>query len=170
VEAVAALGGDARLELLGWGPEEQRLRALAEASGLGGRFAIRPALPSDRVPEFLSTLDALAMPSLTSPAWKEQFGRAAMEAMACEVPVVGSDSGEIARVIGDCGLVFPEGDVAGLAACLRRLRDDPALRHELASRGLSRARALFTQDQIGAQTAEVYRQVLAGPSPGPAAR
>src|SRR5262249_42654114 len=61
--------------------------------------------------------------------------------------------------------VFPEGDVAGLAACLRRLRDDPALRRELAARGLARARALFTQDQIGAQTAEVYRQVLAGPPP-----
>jgi glycosyltransferase involved in cell wall biosynthesis len=162
VEAVAALGGEARLELLGWGPEEGRLRALAEARGLGHRFAIRPALPSDRVPEFLSRLDALAMPSLTSPAWKEQFGRVAMEAMACEVPVVGSDSGEIARVIGDCGLVFPEGDVAGLAASLRRLRDDPGLGRDLAARGLARVRALFTQDQIGAQTAQVYREVLAG--------
>ena len=86
--------------------------------GLGHRFAIHQALPSERVPEFLSRLDALVLPSLTFPNWKEQFGRALTEAMACEVPVVGSDSGEIARVIGDAGLVFPEGDVAALSGVL----------------------------------------------------
>ena len=93
VQAVGALGGDTRLELLGWGPEEGRLRALAEEVGLGHRFAIHQALPSERVPEFLSRLDALVLPSLTFPNWKEQFGRALTEAMACEVPVVGSDRG-----------------------------------------------------------------------------
>jgi glycosyltransferase involved in cell wall biosynthesis len=160
VQAVGALGGDTRLELLGWGPEEGRLRALADEVGLGDRFAIHQALPSERVPEFLSRLDALVLPSLTFPNWKEQFGRALTEAMACEVPVVGSDSGEIARVIGDAGLVFPEGDVVALSACLRRLRDDPGLRRELAARGLARVRAAFTQEQIARQTLEVYREVL----------
>ncbi|MDQ3700775.1 MAG: glycosyltransferase, partial [Chloroflexota bacterium] len=112
IEAVAALGAGARLELLGWGQEESRLRALAASLGLGDRFIIHSALPSEQVPDFLSRLDALALPSLTFPNWKEQFGRVLMEAMACEVPVVGSDSGEIAHVIGEAGLLFPEGDVA----------------------------------------------------------
>ena len=56
------------------------------------------------------------LPSLTRPNWKEQFGRVLVEAMACGVPVVGSDSGEIPRVIGEAGLVVitnkqvPEGE------------------------------------------------------------
>jgi glycosyltransferase involved in cell wall biosynthesis len=160
VEAVAALGGDARLDLLGWGPEEPRLRAQAEALGLGDRFAVHGALPSERVPEFLSRLDVLALPSLTFPNWKEQFGRSVMEGMACGVPVVGSDSGEIARVIGDAGLVFPEGDAGALTECLRRLRDDPALRRDLAARGLARARERFTQEQIARQTRDAYTEIL----------
>lgn len=160
IEAVAALGDGARLELLGWGQEEPRLRALAAARGLGGRFIIHSALPSERVPDFLSRLDVLALPSLTFPNWKEQFGRVLMEAMACEVPVVGSDSGEIAHVIGDAGLLFPEGDVAALTASLRRLRDDHALRRDLGWRGLTRVRARYTQEQIAAQTLAAYREVM----------
>ncbi len=116
---------------------------------------------AERVPEFLGGLDALVLPSLTYPNWKEQFGRVLMEAMACEVPVVGSDSGEIAHVIGDAGLVFPEGDVTALTDCLRRLRAAPELRRELAARGLARVRERYTQDRIAAQTLEVYQTVLA---------
>ena len=44
--------------------------------------------------------------------WKEQFGHVIIEAMACKVPVIGSDSGEIPHVIGDAGLIFPEGNDA----------------------------------------------------------
>jgi glycosyltransferase involved in cell wall biosynthesis len=165
VEAVAALGGDARLEILGWGQEEPRLRALAEAKGLSGRFTIHPALPSERVPEFLSRLDVYVQPSLTFPNWKEQFGRVLMEAMACEVAVAGSDSGEIAHVIGDAGLLFPEGDVAAMTECLRRLRDDLELRRDLAARGLARARERYTQAQIAAQTLEAYRAVAGAAAP-----
>lgn len=162
VEAVAALGGDARLEILGWGPEEENLKAQAAQLGLGDRFRIHGRLPSDRVPEFASRLDVAVLPSLTIPSWKEQFGRMLTEAMACEVPVVGSDSGEIATVVGDAGLVFPEGDVAALTERLRRLRDDPALRRDLAQRGLRRVRERYTQAQVAAQTIAAYREILTG--------
>jgi glycosyltransferase involved in cell wall biosynthesis len=160
VEAVAALGDGGRLEVLGWGPEAPRLRALAAARGLGDRFQIRPALPSHHVPEFLSGVDVVALPSLTTRHWKEQFGRVVMEAMACELPVVGSDSGEIPHLIGDAGLVFPEGDVAALTECLRRLLDDTDLRRQFAVRGLARVRERYTQARIAAQTAAAYREIL----------
>jgi glycosyltransferase involved in cell wall biosynthesis len=162
VEAVAALRDDTRLEVLGWGPEEPRLRELAGRLGLGERFRIHPALPSEQVPEFLARVDVVALPSVTFGNWKEQFGRVLMEAMACEVPVVGSDSGEIPHVIGDAGLVHPEGDVPALTSHLRRLRDDATLRRALAARGLARAHAKYTQDRIAAQTAAAYRAVYAG--------
>ena len=83
------------------------------------------------MPAAAERLDCLALPSLTRPNWKEQFGRVLVEAMACQVPVVGSDSGEIPNLVGDAGLIVPEGDAAALAAALRRLRDDAVLRASL---------------------------------------
>jgi glycosyltransferase involved in cell wall biosynthesis len=70
---------------------------------------------------------------------------------------VGSTCGEIPHVIGDAGLIFPEGDVEALRECLERLRADASLRAELARRGRERVLAHFTQAQVAAQTVEVYR-------------
>ena len=109
--------------------------------------------------EYLNRCDALVLPSLTRPNWKEQFGRVLIEAMACQTSVIGSNSGEIPNVIGDAGLVFPEGDVAALTDCLGRLRADPGARERLANKGRERVLVFYTQARIAAQTAEVYRQL-----------
>ena len=161
VEAVAALGDDSRLELLAWGEEEPRIRALGQSLGLGDRLRLSLAVPSEEVPGFLKRLDVAVMPSIEIESWKEQFGRVLIEAMACGVNVVGSDSGEIAHVIGDAGLVFKMGDAAALADCLRRLRDDPALRAELRERGLRRVRERYTQQALADQTVAAYREIMA---------
>jgi glycosyltransferase involved in cell wall biosynthesis len=103
----------------------------------------------------------LVLPSRTRPNWVEQFGRVLIEAMASGVPVVGSDSGEIPNVIGDAGLVFPEGDIGRLRAHLQSLIDDPGLWAALARRGRERVQARYTQARIAAETVQVYREVLA---------
>jgi glycosyltransferase involved in cell wall biosynthesis len=84
-----------------------------------------------------------------------------VEAMACKVPVVGSNSGAIPEVVGGAGLLFPEGDAVALASCLRRLMESPALRKELAEQGYARAMSLYTQERIADQTAQFYRQMIA---------
>jgi glycosyltransferase involved in cell wall biosynthesis len=80
--------------------------------------------------------------------------------MACQTPVIGSNSGEIPQVIGDAGLIFAEGDAQALASQLLRLSADSALRAELARRGRARVLAHFTQERIAAATYQVYRQML----------
>jgi len=112
------------------------------------------------MPDYYNQLDALVLPSLTRPNWKEQFGRVLVEAMACGVPVVGSDSGEIPNVIGEAGMIFAEGDVWALRARLSRLMADPALREELARKGRERVLAHYTQAQVAAETYQVYRELL----------
>ncbi|MBP1634656.1 MAG: hypothetical protein H6Q10_1230 [Acidobacteria bacterium] len=160
VEAFAGLEGACSLTLVGDGPERRELEGLAARLGAAERVRFAGALDHAAIPSAMAGLDVLVLPSRTTPVWKEQFGRVLAEAMACEVTVVGSDSGAIPGVIGDAGLVFPEGDAGALAARLRELRDKPGLRRALARRGRERA-PLFSNTRLAEQTAGFYRE-LAG--------
>ncbi|HMQ29872.1 MAG TPA: glycosyltransferase family 4 protein [Chloroflexaceae bacterium] len=160
VEAAAGLPPHVRLRLVGDGAQRHAIERRAARLGLGARFELLPAVGSTAVPEALRGLDALVLPSRTTPSWKEQFGRVLIEAMSCGVPVVGSSSGEIPNVIGDAGLVFPEGDVPALRAALARLAAEPALRAELARRGRERVLAAYTQAAVARRHVEVYGAML----------
>ena len=164
LHALAQVRAPWRLAVVGKGPHEPVLRSLAEQLGVVERVHFT-ALPSTAMPDFYRRIDVLAVPSRTRPNWKEQFGRVIVEAMACGVPVVGSDSGAIPDVIDGAGLIFAEGDVQALAAHLQTLLADPAQRHVLGARGRERVLAHFTQAQIAAQTVAVYREMLRDGSP-----
>lgn len=161
LDAVSGLPGDWHLTLIGEGPLKDELRGRAANLGMAERVTFLPYVRSEEVPMHLRALDALVLPSLTTPSWKEQFGRVLVEAMACGVPVVGSDSGEIPNVIGDAGLVFPEGSVDHLRQALGRIMSDPGLRASMARQGRQRVLACFTQAKVAQQTYEVYTRMLA---------
>ena len=160
LRAAAGLPGAWQLRILGEGPARPALKALAETLGIASRVVFDPPRPSHEIPTWYRGIDALVLPSLSRPNWKEQFGRVLTEAMACGVPVVGSESGEIPQVIGPAGLTFPEGDVEALREALARLLEDANLRGELARAGRERVLAHYTQARIAAQTWEVYREAL----------
>ena len=85
--------------------------------------------------------------------------------MACGVPVIGSTSAEIPNVIGDAGLVVPEGDPLALRAVIAHLLADADLRADLARRGRARALACYTHQHIAEQTVGVYRAALGAATP-----
>jgi glycosyltransferase involved in cell wall biosynthesis len=149
-----------QLTLYGNGPYAGALRALAQELDLGKRLVWQAALPHASVPKEMAKQHALVLPSETRPDWKEQFGRVLIEAMACGVPVVGSSSGEIPHVIGPAGMVFPEGDEGGLAACLQRLHASPMKARKLAAAGRARVLGHFTTERIARRTAGLYRRIL----------
>jgi glycosyltransferase involved in cell wall biosynthesis len=164
VEALALLPRHARVRLIGDGVQKAQLLERAAQLGVADRLEL-VAWTSD-VPAELRRLDALALPSRTTRSWKEQFGRVLIEAMSSGVPVVGSSSGEIPTVIGEAGLVFPEGDGPALAGALRRLAEQPALRDDLARRGRERVLACYTQAALARRYYALYRDMLAvQPSP-----
>ncbi len=161
LQAVASMAADTRLVVAGTGPEEPALRALAISLGIAERVHFSGSIPSTSMPGWLAGLDTLALPSLTTPTWAEQFGRILVEAMACGVPVVGSRSGEIPHVVGDAGLLFPEGDVEALRDALAALAADPALRARLSLAGRERAVDRFSQKRVASETVAFYTSLLA---------
>lgn len=159
LDALSGLDGDWRLRLVGGGPLRDALIEQASRLGVADRVQFVGQIASTEMPAHYQQMDALVLPSLTRPNWKEQFGRVLVEAMACGLPVIGSASGAIPGVIGDGGLIVPEGDVAALRAALAELRD-PARRERLGQRGRKRVLAHFTHESVAAATVRVYQQVL----------
>jgi glycosyltransferase involved in cell wall biosynthesis len=157
LDALARLRGDWRLHVIGTGPVEANARGRADRLGIGARITWERGVASTQIPERLRTFSVLVQPSLTRKHWKEQFGRAVMEAMACGVPVIGSDSAEIPNVVGDAGLIVPEGDPRALREALARLLAEPELRGELARRGRARVLQCYTHRRIAEQTVDAYR-------------
>jgi glycosyltransferase involved in cell wall biosynthesis len=159
IEALAYLPDYCRAVFIGHGPIKNTLQEQAAHLGLTDRVIFKAGVPTYQAPRELEQLDALVLPSLTRPNWMEQFGRVLAEAMSCETPVIGSNSGEIPYVIGDAGLVFPEGNARELAACVQRLLDDPHYYSDLARRGRQRVLDNYTQEHIAHQTFEAYQEI-----------
>lgn len=159
LEAVARLQGPWELRILGSGPERDRLEKMAQWLGILPRVSFDRPIPSTQMPYYYSGLDVLVLPSRTRPNWKEQFGRVLIEAMACQVVVVGARCGAIPDVIDDAGLTFTEGDPADLRAQLQTLLGDVPLRLDLAQKGRQRVLDCFTQSQIATRTVEIYKEL-----------
>ncbi|MFC6018112.1 glycosyltransferase family 4 protein [Plantactinospora solaniradicis] len=133
-----------------------------------GRVTLCGWADHQALPGLLARMDVLVLPSVelvqrNVVPWigiplREQFGRVLVEAMACGVPVIGSDIGEIPYVIGAAGLTVPSRDADALADRLGRLRDDPAFTRELAGRGLLRATTEFSWDRIADLMCGVWGQ------------
>jgi len=160
VEALTYLPANCRAVFIGHGPMKSVLEEQALRLGVMDRVLIKPGVPTSEVPREIEQWDAHILPSITRSNWIEQFGRTLAEAMSCEVPVVGSSSGEIPHVIGDAGLVFKEGNARDLSECIRKLMDDPVLYEDLARRGRQRVLDNYTQERIAQRTYEIYQEVL----------
>ena len=111
---LAAAGSPRRATIVGDGPERPALEALALSLGLGGSVVFRGGLQGAALSACYRDHAVLAVPS----RWEEPLGVVALEGIAGGCAVVGSDRGGLPEAIGTCGLTFPSGSVAGLAAAL----------------------------------------------------
>lgn len=159
LDALAGLAGAWQLRMIGGGPLQERLQAKAQELGIAQQIEFVAQQPSSAMPSLMQSIDVLVLPSLTRPNWKEQFGRVIVEAMACALPVLGSDSGAIPGVVGAGGLIHPEGDSATLRAHLAQLQADPDARAVLGQAGRARVLAHYTHARVASETVEVYRAV-----------
>ncbi len=164
LRAVAKLDRRPRLILVGDGPERGWLESLAGELGLGALTTWVGGVLHPELPAYLHRMDVLVLPSITGRTWTEQFGRVLIEAMACGVPVVGSTSGEIPRVIDGAGMLFNEGDPSDLSGRLAELLADEALRMTLREKGLARVKENFSIDLVAPWYVRLFRRLIGDPT------
>lgn len=162
VSLLAGKGKKVRAYLAGGGGHKDALIKEAKAFGVDDSIRFLGPMEQSKLPAFYSSIDALVLPSRTTGWWKEQFGRVLPEAMACGTPVVGSSSGEIPNVIGEAGLVFPEGDEGALSESIGRLIEDNRLREGLVKKGIERANSEFSWKSVAGKYLALYRELAAG--------
>jgi glycosyltransferase involved in cell wall biosynthesis len=161
LEALEGLEGDWSLLLVGRGALRGQLADRLDGEPFADRSVLLDTVSHEAMPRYLNAMDCLVLPSRQAPHWQEQFGHVLIEAMACEVPVVGSTCGAIPEVIGDAGLLFPEGDAAALGGVLESLMASSERRGEWARRGRERVIERYTHDRIADATLAIWREVLA---------
>jgi L-malate glycosyltransferase len=156
-----------KMLLLGRGPMQAELQELANELGFADRLIQIASVPHADVYRYINLMSVLLLPSettdefktLTASGWKEQFGHVLIEAMACRVPVIGSDSGEIPNVIDDAGLVFPEGDVEQLRDRLTQLISNPEFAQSIGQKGYQRAMVKYTNRALAKDLLAFYRSL-----------
>ncbi len=153
---VRALGVDARLVMVGDGSERAQAEHRARNLGVAEHCAF--VGKQARIVDYLSIADVLLLPSE-----QESFGLAALEAMACEVPVVASDVGGIPEVVtdGDTGYLSALGNTAKMSADAAQLLLDDAGRQEMGRRARLSAVSRYSTELIIPQYVEFYERILA---------
>jgi glycosyltransferase involved in cell wall biosynthesis len=131
-----------------------------ELDALGARVKLIGKVPHEEFPAYMNLFNVLVLPSQTQADWKEQFGRVLIEAMACGVPVIGSNSGAIPEVIGKMGQVFSEGNAESLANAIQQQM--VGQHNSLENKQKLREYVLqnYTHDQIVKKTAAVWENLL----------
>jgi glycosyltransferase involved in cell wall biosynthesis len=145
------------LDLVGEGPLEASVRALASELGIAGRVHFR-GYDSDPAAAFASAqLFVLSSRS-------EGFPRSILEAMRAGLPVAASRVGGVGEAVanGENGFLAEAGDVEGLAAAIRRLVEDVSVRQRLGRAARLAYEEKFALERTVEQTADVYRTVLGG--------
>lgn len=139
-------GVRARLEIVGDGPERDRLLFTIHDLGLQQQVQLAGATPPEGVRDRLQAADLFILASLS-----EGISNAALEAMACGLPVVVTDVGGMREAVthGTEGLLIPARDPEAISAALRELAERPGLRRRMGEAGRERVRAEFAlADQL----------------------
>src|SRR3989338_5995275 len=153
---------DARLVLIGTGPEKEKLKNLAEELGIKTKVIFRDWMKNEDLPEILQNSAVFVYPSVPSGGWEEQFGYAMVEASASGVPVVATKTGSIEEVVknGETGiLVFP-GQVEELKDSLENLLTNDELREKMGRQGRDFVVTNFSHPVIADKISHFLNQFL----------
>jgi L-malate glycosyltransferase len=140
--------------MVGDGPDRGKVEQYCRERGICGAITFVGSLPL--IEEVLVGSDLFVLPSET-----EAFCLAALEALSCEVPVIATSTGGLPEVVvdGECGFLFPVGDVEAMAKAACLLLADPDRRRAMGEAGRRRAVESFGQDAVVGRYRAIYERV-----------
>ncbi len=143
-----------KVVIAGDGPQRQELLEWLKKPYLKERVYYTGSLAHSCLLATYPLFDVFILPSITTPSSVEQFGCVLAEAMACGVPVIGSDSGAIPETISEAGIIVPERNPQALAEAIVKISEDKDLRQGLISKGKARYSTYYS--------CQAYASSLAG--------
>ena len=150
---------DLKLTIIGGPPDGKYSSGLVSEYGLQDSVTFTGRISHEELVKQYGASQVAVVPSLY-----EGFGFPAGEAMACGLPVVSSSAGALPEVVGkdgEAGVLVPPADPQALAAALKRVMADEDLRRRMGAAARKRVETLFTWEQAGKRTVEVYEELIA---------
>jgi glycosyltransferase involved in cell wall biosynthesis len=140
-----------KLTFVGSGPLKKEL--------IGYKNIFVKSLPYQQIQKEYQRADIFCLPSRETKTWAEQYGMCLIEALACGLPIVTTDSGAIPEVVGDAALISRYSDVKDLKTNLEKLIYNEDLRQSLSK--IARQRAVEKYDclKIGKQIEKIYEEI-----------
>jgi glycosyltransferase involved in cell wall biosynthesis len=156
LRAIAVTTHKPMLDVVGDGPDEERLKALAGELEIADRIRWIGALPQQQLTEYYRSATALVVPSV-----HEGLGLVAVEAQLCETPVIAFDSGGLSDVVsnGQTGILVEDISASALAAAIDALLASPDRGAALGAAGRLHALATFAPESVARRYATLYRSV-----------
>jgi len=146
---------ECELRIVGEGPGESGLRGFFKRWGLSNRVLIRAHLTNEELAVVLNGSDVFVFPSHL-----EGFGFAVVEAMACGKPVVAYGNETNREIIGDAGILVPDGDLHAFSSSVVNLLQDPVLAAQLGASARKRVLERFNWNSAARQYIELDRRLI----------
>ena len=148
---------ECNLELVGKGPDREKLEKLAAELGVADKVHFRGFVPNNELPQEFAKYDVACYMSNS-----ESFGVSALEAMACECPVVASDADGFTEVIEDgvSGIIVPRRNLEAAAAALQKFIDNPQLKEQMGKAARERVCKLYEWDSNVEQMVKIYKELV----------
>lgn len=162
VKAFAAIyqkNQNTELLIVGDGPQKEEYKQLAKDLKIDHVTTFTGRVPNDQVPAFINKMSVFAVPSTED---SESFGVAAVESMACGVPVVVSNVGGLPEVVkeGETGFVVPKESPDELAEAMNTLINDEEKRTQMGTAGIAHVKANYNWVDNANGMLELYDQTL----------
>lgn len=163
VKEVVDRGRNVQLIIVGSGPLEGRLREMIKKLKLEGNAEIKSNVSDEKLLELYNTSDTFVLPSVVdSQGNTEGLGVVLLEAMACKLPVIGSNVGGIPDIIQNniTGILVQEKSSSELSKAIIMLMDDDGLRNDLALKGYKITKEQFSWEKVAEDYIKIYKSAL----------
>ena len=146
------------VKIYGKGRLREKLENLTKELKIEGKIKFKGFILNSEVPKVINEMDIFVVPSILD---SESFGVAAVEAMACEVPVIVSDADGLKEVVIDnkTGFIVPKKDYKAIAEKLKELITDKDLRQNFGKSGRRRVIELYSWNDNVKKMIKAYREV-----------